>query len=61
MGEDSGAEAGRVVAARPNKRLELAGAAKQGRLPFVRQLTAVTRESVRSARGLRARSSSAIR
>ena len=46
---------------RPNMRLELAGAAKQGTIPFVRQLSSVERASLRCARGLSARSSSAIR
>ncbi len=44
-----------------NKRLELAGAAKDGRLPFVRRLTPVYRIGVRGACRVSARSSSAIR
>ncbi len=49
------------VPQRPNKRLELAGAVKYGRLPFVRQLTSQNGTIFRRARGVSARSSSAIR
>ncbi len=41
--------------------LHLAGAAKEGRLPFVRRPTTVDRKSLRRDRGLSARSSSAVR
>src|SRR6266511_4398235 len=46
---------------RPNKRLKLKGAAKQGRIPLVRQLTIGNGKNARRAAGLSARSLSAIR
>ncbi len=46
---------------RPNKRLKLTGAAKQGRIPFVHQLSTGNPTSARRARGRCARSLSAIR
>ena len=45
----------------PNKRLKLAGALKQGRIPFVRQVKTDNQTSVRCARRAGARSLSAIR
>ena len=45
----------------PNKRLELAGAAKQGSITFVRQMTMVKRARLCGADGCGARSSSAVR
>jgi hypothetical protein len=43
------------------KRLELAGAAKQGRITFVRQMSLLNPASLRCARRVSARSSSASR
>ncbi len=45
----------------PNKRLKLAGARKQGRIPFVHQMNHDNRTGLRCARGLSARSLSAVR
>jgi len=45
----------------PNKRLKLTGAPKYGRMSFVRQPNSGNQVNVRSARGLSARSLSAIR
>jgi len=46
---------------RPNKRVKLAGAAKQGRVLFVHPLRTRDEMSVRHARELRARSLRAVR
>ncbi len=45
----------------PNKRLKLAGASKQCRIPFVCQESIGSQISLRCARGPRARSLSAVR